>query len=119
VLALFLGQCERRRLGGRLAHVVARTERVVGQGGDGRDHDDVVAAQAPHLRHDQLAQTVRGEGVHAHHPLHLGRGGVSHRVAAARDAGIVDQDVDLAEVGQHCDHHGHVLVPAVDRAMQA
>ena len=53
-----------------------------------------------HRRQHELAQRPRAERVRAPHTLELGRLGVGDRLPAARDAGVVHEDVDLAEVGE-------------------
>src|SRR5579859_509764 len=114
--ALLLGERQGQGLHGRLAHVVGRAVGRVEQGGDAGDHDDVAAPALAHVRDDELAEVVWAERVHPHHPLHFQRVGVDDALAAAGDAGVVDQDVDVAEVGQHQLHHAHVVVPGLHRA---
>ena len=113
-------QLVRQRVGERfhrgLAHVVGRAARAVAEGGDARDHDDVAALLLLHARDHQLAEEVGAQRVDADHTLELGGVGVLDALAAARDAGVVDQDVDVAEVARDRLHHAGVGFVVVDRA---
>ena len=57
------------------------------------------------------------EGVGADDARQLGRVGVGHRVPAAGDPGVVDEDVDMAERRQGAVDHGLVLVHRIDRRL--
>ena len=57
---------------------------------------------------------MRPEGVCAHDALHLGGVRIGHALPAAGDARVVDEDVDVPEVGEHLLDHRLVLVPVLD-----
>src|SRR5205807_5700308 len=57
------------------------------------------------------------ERVDAPYALELRRISVDGGVAAAGDAGVVDEDVDGTEVGESGGDHGLVLFPRVDRRL--
>ena len=80
-----------------------------------RDHHDVAACLLLHARDHELRQAVRGEGVDANDTFELRRVGVFNGIAAAGDAGVVDQDVDIAEVRRDLVDHRDIGVPVVDR----
>ena len=60
---------------------------------------------------------MRRERVARDDALHLRRIGIGHRLAAARDAGVVDQDADRAEVGFDLPDHLAILFKIVDRRL--
>ena len=74
----------------------------------GRVDDVPVLAVPVHMRHEHLQAVEHAPEVHAHHPLpgavgHLPHGeyavtGAQTRVLAARHAGVVAEDVDVAEL---------------------
>ena len=87
------------------------------QGGHAGDHHDVAAGLLAHAWQHELAQAVGAQGVGAHDPLELGRVGLGHALAAAGDAGVVHEDVDVAEVGERRLDHGFVGLEVVDRRL--
>ena len=60
---------------------------------------------------------VGPDGVDVQQAEHLVGVGVGHRVAAARDAGVVHEDVEPAELGDDRRHHGFVGLGVVDRRL--
>ena len=57
------------------------------------------------------------KSVRAHDAHQLGRVGVGDGAAPAGDAGVVDEDVDVAEVGEDLRRHGLVLLQGVDAGL--
>jgi len=70
------------------------------------DHDHVAARPRPHRRQQQLGQAVGAERVRAHDAVELLGRRVGDRQPAAGDAGVVDQQVDVAPVIEHRPREG-------------
>ena len=60
---------------------------------------------------------MRSERVARDDTLHLGRIGIGHRLASARNPRVVDEDSDRAEVGFDLTDHFAVLFKIVDRRL--
>jgi hypothetical protein len=114
VVAFLLGESEGERLHGGLSHVVGCAARSEVQRGVAGDHDDVAAGPLAHARQHELREIVGREGVRSQHSLQLGRVRVGDAQAAAGDAGVVDEDVDVAELPEDFRDHLLVLFPEVD-----
>ena len=71
---------------------------------------DVASGLFPHAGQNELAHVVRPEGNGTEHPLELFHRGFCHRCSPVGDSGVVDQDVDVPEVGEHAVDHGAGLV---------
>src|SRR6185437_4202410 len=99
---------------GRFAHVVGAAVAGHAVSRDARNHHDVAAGLLAHGGEDELREVVRAKGVCADDALHLGGVGIENGMAAAGDAGVVDEDVDVPEVFEHLFDHGLVVVPAID-----
>ena len=65
--------------------------------GDGGDVDDAAVFLLEHRRHHRLAADERPVEIDAQHLAPFVEVGFPHRLVDAGDAGIVDEDVDLAE----------------------
>ena len=98
------------RLQRHLAHHVRRAARHDPGRVDAGDQHHVAAVEPAHLRQQRLAQPERTVRQCPHHPVELVRVGLDHDVAAARDAGVADQHVHAAVVGEH--RLGHPVQPA-------
>ena len=101
VPALLVRQRESERLHRGFRHAVGRAVRGHFQGRDARDHHDVAARTRAHGGDQAAAQPVRGLRVNGEDARQFVRLGVDHRAAPARDARIVDEDVDRAEIGEN------------------
>ncbi len=78
-------------------------------GGDGRDHDHVAAGRGAHVGDEGAAEMDRAPEVDAHQQLDLVLGGAGDGRAihvGRAEARVVDQGVDLAEVGDGALAHG-------------
>lgn len=76
-------------------------EGEAGQGGladDGGDIDDLAAALAFHVGDGGLGAVEEGEDVGVEEGLHVGRGDFVEAAVLA-EAGVVDEDIEAAEVG--------------------
>ena len=80
---------------------------VAVQPGRGRGHHDAAMALCAHRFPDRLAAVGRAHQVHVDHRAEVGEVELGEGLVA-QDAGIVDQDVDAAPLGDHAiDHRLH------------
>ncbi len=96
LLAERLRQRDQAGLGGR----IMRGVRIAFLAGDRGDVHDAPVLLLEHRGHDRLADDEGAVEVDAQHLVPLGEVGLPHRLVDAGDAGIVDEDVDLAEGGE-------------------
>lgn len=61
------------------------------------DHHHVAALALAHLRQELMGEAMGAQRMRGQQPVELGRLGVRHREAAAGHAGVVDDDVHVAE----------------------
>ena len=97
VLREFLAErfCQRDQAG--LRGRVMRGVGVAFLAGDGGDVDDAAVLLLQHRRHHRLAADEGPVEIDAQHLAPFLEVGFPHRLVDAGDAGIVDEDVDLAE----------------------
>ena len=96
-----LGEADDAALGGRVVGAVSGPLKASAGG----DADNAAASLLQHLRRHRPAAQERPEQVGADDPLPFALGHVLHR-ARGVDAGVVDQDIDLAETVEAGLHHG-------------
>ena len=77
-----------------------RRVRIAFLAGDGRDVDDAAVVLLDHRGHDRLAADEGPVEIDAQHLAPFVEVGLPHGLVDAGDAGIVDENVDLAESAQ-------------------